>query len=71
MSDEQNPYKLDRTAFQGMTFEEADNYQRDYKTYSAKQRLEIALYLTSIAYNFDIKNPPKMDKTTFSKEKLC
>jgi hypothetical protein len=29
MSEEEYPYKFDRTAFQAMTFEEADNYQRD------------------------------------------
>jgi hypothetical protein len=70
MSDDVNPYKLDRTAFQAMTFEEADDYQRDYRNYSVKQRLEVALYLTSIAYDFDINNPPRMDKTLFSKEKF-
>lgn len=70
MGDDKNKYRLDKTAFQAMTFEEADNYQRDYRNYSVIQRLEIALYLTSIAYNFDINNPPKMDKTIFSKEKL-
>jgi len=70
MSDEESPYKFDRTAFQGMTVEEADNYQRDYRNYSVIQRLEIALYVTSIAYNFDINNPPRMDKTLFSKEKF-
>ncbi len=66
----ENPYKFDKTAFQAMTFEEADNYQRDYSNYTVKQWLEIALYLTSIAYDFDIDNPPKMDKTIFSKTKL-
>ena len=71
MSNDENPYKFDRTVFHGMTVEEADNYQRDYRNYSVIQRLEIAFYLTGIAYNFDISNPPKMDKTIFSKEKLC
>ncbi len=69
MENKSNPYKLDRTAFQGMTVQEADDYQRDYRNYSVEERLEIALYLTSIAYNFDINNPPKMDKTIFSKSK--
>lgn len=71
MSNDENPYKFDRTAFQAMTVEEADSYQRDYRNYSVIQRLEIALYLTGIAYDFDINHPPKMDKTVFSKEKLC
>ncbi len=59
-------YKLDRSAFQAMTAVEADEYQRDYSNESVERRLEIAFYLTSIAYNFDIDNPPRMDKTVFS-----
>jgi hypothetical protein len=52
-----------------MTVREADDYQRDYRNYPVKERLEIALYLKSIVYNFDINHPPKMDKTIFSKRK--
>lgn len=63
-------YKLDRTAFKAMTAEEADQYQRDYSKETLEERLEIALYLTSIAYNFDMKNPPEMDKTLFSVRSL-
>ncbi len=63
-------YKLDRTAFKAMTAEEADQYQRDYSKETLEERLEIALYLTSIAYNFDMKNPPGMDKTLFSVRSL-
>lgn len=70
MNENNNPYRLDKTAFQAMTVEEADDYQRDYKNYSVAERLKIALYLTSIAYNFDFNNPPKMDKTVFTKEKI-
>lgn len=58
--------KLDRTAFQAMTVEQADTYQRDYSQESMEKRLEIALDLTSIAYNFDVNNPPRMDKSVFS-----
>ncbi len=61
-----NPYKLDRNVFQAMTATEADEYQRDYSQESVERRLEVALYLTSIAYNFDMNNPPRMDKTIFS-----
>ena len=70
MPSSKNEYRLDRTAFKAMTVEEADNYQRDYSNYSFKQRLEIALYLTSVAYNFDINNPPKMNKQLFDIEKI-
>lgn len=64
-----SPYKFDKTAFQAMTASEADEYQRDYSKESMERRLEIALYLTSIAYNFDMNNPPRMDKIIFSAEK--
>ena len=63
-------YKLDRNAFQAMTAAEADEYQRNYSKESIEQRLEIALYLTSIAYDFDMNNPLRMDKTIFSAHKL-
>lgn len=63
-------FKFDRTAFRATTFEEADDYHRNYLNFSVKQRLEVALYLTSIAYNFDMKNPPKVDRKVFSKAKL-
>ena len=59
-------YRLDKTAFKAMSFEEADDYQRNYKNYSVHERLEIALYLTSVAYNFDINYPPRMNKEIFS-----
>jgi len=53
-----------------MTAKEADDQQRDYSKKTIEERLEIAYYLASIAYNFDINNPPRMDKTIFSAEKL-
>ena len=64
-----NKYKLDKTAFNAWSFEESDKYMRDYKSYSWKERLQIALYLTSIAYSFDMNNPPVLDRTFFKKSK--
>lgn len=63
-------YKLDRTFGKAMTAQEADDYQNDYSAYSLEERLEIVFYLTSIAYNFDPNNPPRIDKTAFSAEKI-
>jgi hypothetical protein len=56
---------LIKTAFRAMSVEEADDYIRDYRKYSWKERLKISFYLTSLAYGFDINNPSKMDKTIF------
>lgn len=70
MSSSKNEYRLDRTAFKAQTFEEADDYQRDYTNYIFQQQFKIALYLTRTAYNFDMNNPPRMDKQLFAVEKI-
>ena len=58
-------YKLDRTAFKAQTVEEASNHADYYKSLSCLERLKIAAYLNSVAFNYDINHPPKMDKTLF------
>ncbi len=60
----ENEFRLDRTAFAAMTMQEADD-ANDYKNKTPKERLAIAAYLNSVAYNYPINNPPKMDKTIF------
>ena len=60
-----NKFRLDKTAFKTQTIAEADESMRNYLNHSVKERLEIAYYLTSIAYGFDMENPPRMDKTFF------
>ena len=62
-------YKFDRTAFKASTVEEADNDMRNYKNLTPKERLKIATYLISSAYNIDLNNPPKMNKNIFSLHK--
>jgi len=67
MTDGQNPYKLDRTAFQGMTFEEADNHYGYWKDKSLKERLNAGCYLSMQMFGCDKHTP--IDKTVFSKRK--
>jgi len=62
-------YRMDKTAFSIHTFEEADNAMRDYSNHTFRERLHIYWHLTSIAYKFDLNNPPKMDKTFFGMRK--
>lgn len=62
-------YRMDKTAFKIQTLEEADDAMRDYSNHSMEERLRIYWYLTSIAYKFDLDNPPRMDKTVFSMKK--
>ena len=56
-------FKLDRNSFKGQTRQEAANHAANYKKLSWQERLKIAGYLNSVAYNFDINNPPRMDRT--------
>ncbi len=59
-------YRLDRTAFKAQTAAEASNHVAYYKTLSWQERLRIANYLNSVAYNYPENEPPRMDKTAFS-----
>lgn len=61
-----NSFKLDRTAFKAQTMKEAANHVSEYKKLSWQDRLKVAAYLNSVAYNFDLNNPPQMDRTKFS-----
>ncbi len=62
-------FRLDRTKFKMQTFEEA-SHQLDYwKTKTIEERLMAAYYLISVAYNFDLKKPPRLDRTKFSMRK--
>jgi hypothetical protein len=60
-------FKLDRTAFKAHTAQKAtESHAKYYHTLTWQQRLHIANYLNSIAYNYPENEPPKMDKTKFS-----
>ncbi|HMR19034.1 MAG TPA: hypothetical protein PKA53_07020 [Sphingobacterium sp.] len=55
--------RLDRKSFKAQTAQEAADYAVYYKELSWKERLKVASYLNSIAYNYPSDNPPRMDKT--------
>jgi hypothetical protein len=55
-------YRLYRTAFKAQTASQAEYY----KTLTWQERLKIANYLNSIAYNYPENSPPKLDRTKFS-----
>ena len=58
-------FRLDRTAFKAQTAAEAADHREYYQNPTVKERLRIAHNLNSIAFNFPIDNPPRMDKTKF------
>lgn len=66
MTDNPKKYKLDRTAFSAKNASEAVNYGKEHQKLTWQERLKIHRYLNSLAYSYDIDNPPRMDKTTFS-----
>ena len=57
--------KFDRTVFKAMTAEEANKEMQNHQHLSMKERLQLTMYLNSIAFNFPINNPPKLDRTVF------
>ena len=63
-------FKFDRTAFKAQTMKEAANHAKEYQKLSWQDRLKVAAYLNSIAFNFDINNPPRMDRTKFSTKSI-
>ena len=63
-------FKLDRTKGRGQSHEDATANQSAYwKSKTVDERLAAAMYLNSIAYNFDINNPPRLHRTVFRTRK--
>lgn len=58
-------YRLDRTAFKAQPAHEASNHASYYRNLTWQERLKIANYLNSVAYNYPENNPPRLDKTIF------
>jgi hypothetical protein len=59
-------YRLDRNAFKGQTLDEAANHAGYYKSMTWQERLRIAAYLNSMAFNYPENHPPRMDKSKFN-----
>jgi len=60
-------FKLDRNIFQMGSHQKPDVV--DWKKKSYAERLNIAAYLNSVAYNYPMHSPPKLDRTTFHMKK--
>ena len=54
-------YRLDRNSFKAHTVNEAADHASYYRQLTWKERLKIAAYLNSIAFNYVSGHPPKMD----------
>ena len=58
-------YKLNRTAFKMQTYEQASDNREYWLSKTATERLKAVAYLNSVAYNYPINNPPRLDRTYF------
>lgn len=67
MDDASKKYTLDKTVFQPMTIQEADNHYGYWKNKSMKERLDAAYYLINQFYSTTPQTP--VDKTVFTKRK--
>lgn len=63
-------FRLDRTAFKAQTAKAAANQAEYYRSLTWQERLRIAAYLNSVAYNYPLNDPPRMDRTKFSARSL-
>ncbi|HEY0109771.1 MAG TPA: hypothetical protein VGB67_09100 [Fibrella sp.] len=63
------PYRLDRTAFHAGTHEQTEQYHAASQPVTYAERLRVAAYLNSVAYRYDLENPPRLDRTAFSARK--
>jgi hypothetical protein len=59
-------FKLDRTVFRAQTLAEASDHKKYYQNLTWQERLAVTMYLNSIAFNFDLNKPPRMDRNAFS-----
>lgn len=58
-------YKLDRTAFKSRSHSVSDSEYKYWTSKSIEERFKAAAYLNSVGYNYDINNPPRLDRTYF------
>ena len=58
-------FRLDRTAFHAGTHEETERYHAQNQPETMAERLAAA-YLNSVAFNYDLNNPPHLDRTVFT-----
>ena len=65
-----NNFKLDRTAFKPQTMAEAANHSDYYKKMTWQERLAVTSFLNSVAYQFDINHPPRMNRNLFAVKSL-
>ena len=59
-------FRLDKSAHKVYNLQQQQKESANYSDFSIEEKFKVFVYLQSIAYNFKIENPPKMDKTIHS-----
>ncbi len=59
-------FRLNKSVHKTYNFQQLQKESANYYNLNTEERFEVFAYLQSIAYNFKIGNPPKMDKTIHS-----
>lgn len=59
-------FRLDRTAHYAGTHEENAHYHAAQQPATMVERLRAAAYPNSVAYGYDLDNPPRFDRTAFA-----
>ena len=58
--------RMDKTVFQKLSVEEADDHQKDYDRMTIAEQAEAFKTIMAAAYCFKGEDWPKMDKTVFT-----
>ncbi len=58
--------RLDCTAHHAGTHEQTAQYHARHQPATPAERLLAAAYLNSVAYGYDLDNPPQLDRTAFA-----
>lgn len=62
-------FKFDRTYSKSGNFQTFVRESDNYKGFTRQEIAKVFLYLQSVAYNYDLNHPIKMDKTVYSSRK--
>ena len=60
---------MDKTVFSAEKIEQQKSDKEYWLSLPDSQRLKALMQMLSINFNFDLQNPPKLDRTVFSMEK--
>ena len=60
------PCRLGRTVHRASTYKQAVQYHARHPPATPAKRLRAATYLNSVAFGYDLDNPPWLDRTAFA-----